>query len=117
MSANNRTMFRAWNHIFEHGRSRPRDVASGIRRSRHGTYNALHRLLELGKVVRVGSAPWDIYYEVAPGATPPDCGRGMHPNSRKALADAGKNHGRGVLKDSMFTPCALAEAWSCRPSR
>lgn len=104
MSANNRTQLRAWEYLYANGAATPREISAGIRRSKQGTYQALHSLLTKGKVCRTGRST-AARYTAAPGSTPPDCMRGLTLGSKLALE-------RNILRARRpFAPCELAQCW------
>ncbi len=116
-SGNRQTRLRTWNYLYSHGPMKPRELVAVIYRTKWGVYQALQWLMKAGKVRRVpGNCKWHVRFEVVPGSTPPDDGRGMHPNSRAALARIAEEKDRGLKRGSMFRkPCALAECYGLLP--
>lgn len=81
-----------------------KEIARRLGKRRMAIYKALQSLREANKVLREGEIAWHRVYRLRPGATPPDDGRGLHPNSRAALYQ-----GRRRAASDMWRPCALAD--------
>lgn len=98
------TSGKVWRYLNDNGPTKACHIAEGIRCTRASVYQALGRLMDMGKVERDGSQ-WHRIYFLTPGSTPPNDLRGLALGSRRALAKRWDRSKEG------FGECALAQCW------